>query len=100
MTADLDAGAADLAAGLRAAIADLDGYIERRAAERAAPLIAEARAEATEKIAQARAELQRQQDLIAEMRRVLGIRDQQLAQWLDHQRRGLCRQPLTAPRGR
>lgn len=44
---------------LAAMIADLDGYIERRAAELAAPLIEEARAQAAQEVATARNEVQR-----------------------------------------
>jgi hypothetical protein len=50
---------AKLAAELRAAITDLDGYIERHAVDRAAPLIAAARAEAGAQVTEARHELTR-----------------------------------------
>src|SRR5712691_9690068 len=67
MTSEGITGADGLVAELRAAIA----YIERRAAELAAPLIAAARAEAAAQVAEVRQELQRQEDLVAELRRVL-----------------------------
>lgn len=54
-------------------IADLDSYIERRAAERAAPAIDAARAEAADTVRQADAELTRRADLVAELRRRVKI---------------------------
>ncbi|HEY3958615.1 MAG TPA: hypothetical protein VGM53_35070 [Streptosporangiaceae bacterium] len=71
-----DDSAAGLAGHLRAAIADLDGYIERRAAELAAPHIADARARAPAEAGQLRAELGRRGDLVAELRqRIEGLED-------------------------
>jgi hypothetical protein len=66
---------------LRAMIADLDGYIGRRAAEVAEPLIAAAKAAADARVAEAECGLQRAQDLVAELRRVLEYRDRQLARF-------------------
>ncbi|HEY3958617.1 MAG TPA: hypothetical protein VGM53_35080 [Streptosporangiaceae bacterium] len=63
-----DDSAAGLAGHLRAAIADLDGYIERRAAELAAPRIADAHAQAAAEASRLRAELARRADLVAEQR--------------------------------
>jgi hypothetical protein len=73
--------AEDMADWLRAAITDLDGYIERRAAELTAPLIASAAAEAGTKAARAERELRTQQDLADELKTRLALRDRQLEQW-------------------
>lgn len=51
--------------------ADLQGYIERRAGEVAAPHIAEAGRLAGEEVAAARRQQERAEDLVAEMRRQL-----------------------------
>jgi hypothetical protein len=59
--------------------ADLDGYIERRAAELATPLIEQAEARADERLRSAGHEVQRQVDLVAELRKTLEVRDRQLA---------------------
>ena len=85
---------ADAAAGgasfdrLAAMIADLDGFINRRAAEQAAPLIDAARAEAAMAVAAAgrhiarlEAELTRARDLIDELRRHVDARNRQLDRW-------------------
>lgn len=50
-------------------IADLDGYIERRAQAIAEPIIARAKEAAQEHVDDARYETQRQTDLVAELRR-------------------------------
>lgn len=71
-----DGSAAGLAGQLRAVIADLDGYIERRAAELAAPGIAGAREQAAAEAGRLRAELARSEDLVAELRkRIEGLED-------------------------
>lgn len=70
-----------LAADLRAATADLDGYIQRRAAEMAAPLIEEARDQAAAEVAGARADAQRKDDLIAELRRRVQALERQCERW-------------------
>jgi hypothetical protein len=64
---------------LRRMIADLDGYIDRRASELAAPLIAEARKAAEDAVGKAEAEIRRQRDLIAEFRRQLAGQEKQTA---------------------
>jgi hypothetical protein len=64
-------------------IADLDGYIDRRAAGMAAPLIEEARAEAAREVAAARQETERKEDLIAEYRRRVKVMERQLDRWAD-----------------
>jgi hypothetical protein len=64
---------------LRVMLADLDGYIDRRAAELAKPLLDKALADVAETKRQARAEVQRQEYLVAELRRRLDARDRQLA---------------------
>ncbi|HEY3958623.1 MAG TPA: hypothetical protein VGM53_35110 [Streptosporangiaceae bacterium] len=71
-----DDSAAGLAGYLRAAVADLDGYIERQAAELAAPRIADARAQTAAEAKRLRAELARCGDLVAELRqRIEGLED-------------------------
>lgn len=71
-------------------IADLEGYIERRAAELAVPLADKARAEAakaTEAAEQHAGELQalltRAEDVNTELRRRLAAQDRQLGAWSD-----------------
>ncbi len=59
----------DLLARLAAMLADLQGYVERRAGGLAAPHIAEAGRLAGEEIAAARREQQRAEDLATELRR-------------------------------
>ena len=56
---------------LAAMIADLDGYIERHAAELAEPKIDVAQAAAAKEVRLARLETQRQEDLVKELRRRL-----------------------------
>ena len=56
---------AEVADRLAAMIADLEGFIDRRAADLATPLIEEARAEAAREVAAARHEAERKEDLIA-----------------------------------
>jgi hypothetical protein len=63
--------AAEVASQLAATVADLDGYISRRAGELAAPKIAEAIAAAERDVAAAQFEAVRSADLVAEMRRRL-----------------------------
>lgn len=70
-----------LAADLAAVVSDLDGYIERRAAEQAAPMIAAARQEADERVAEAAAQVQRGDDLVHELRRRLDALERQTAAW-------------------
>ncbi len=79
----------DLAAQLRAMITDLDGYIERRAAEMAAPIIEAARADADARIAEAQFGLQRRDALTEEMRRRLAMQDRHLADYLKAKREAL-----------
>ena len=68
---------------LAAMIADLEGFIDRRAAVLAAPLIEEARAEAAGQFAAARHEVERKEDLIAEYRRQVKVMERQLDAWQD-----------------
>ncbi|MEV0584074.1 hypothetical protein [Nonomuraea sp. NPDC050310] len=63
---------------LRAMISDLDGYIERRAAELAAPIVAKAQEEAAAEVQGARGLQQRAEDLNVELRRMLKVRDRQV----------------------
>jgi hypothetical protein len=72
-----DAGAAVLA-GM---ISDLDGHIGRRAAELTAPLIEEARAGAAAAAASARSDVQRKDDLVAELRRRIDFLERERGQW-------------------
>lgn len=65
----------DLTARLQDMIGDLQGYIERRAGELAAPLIAEAGVAAGQEVADARAKQRRAEDLVAELRRQLATAD-------------------------
>lgn len=66
-----DKAVANLAAGLALApaLADLEGYIERRAAELAKPLIDEVRHQASKRVREADKETERQADLVLELRR-------------------------------
>jgi hypothetical protein len=64
-------------------IADLEGFIDRRAAVLAAPLIEEARAEVAGQVAAARHEVERKEDLIAEYRRQVKVMERQLDAWQD-----------------
>jgi hypothetical protein len=75
--------AESLAADLRATAADLDGYIERRAAEHAAPLIAEAKDRADERVAEAQALLLREKDVLVELRRYIRSLNRQVTHWHD-----------------
>ncbi|MGI8333450.1 hypothetical protein ACRYCC_26155 [Actinomadura scrupuli] len=54
---------------------DLDGYLERRAAELAQPLIDKANAAAAERVREAEAEVTRQTDLVTELRRQIAPAD-------------------------
>jgi hypothetical protein len=58
---------------LRGMLADLDGYIQRRAEELATPLIEDAAEKAREMVAGAERETQRQRDLVAELRRRISV---------------------------
>ncbi|MGH3409453.1 MAG: hypothetical protein ACRDRJ_44220 [Streptosporangiaceae bacterium] len=76
MSVPPEGSAAGLAGQLRAVIADLDGYIEQRAAELAAPGIEGAREQAAAETRRLRAELTRREDLVAELRkRIEGLED-------------------------
>jgi len=70
---------AALAAQLQQAIADLDGNIERRAGELAAPIVARDRHHARAELDTIRVELQRRDDLVAELRRQLDVQLRQVA---------------------
>ncbi|MEU8378263.1 DNA translocase FtsK [Streptosporangium sp. NPDC048865] len=97
----------DLADSLRAATADLNAYIERRAQEIAAPRIAQAEADAAARIAElestAAAERQRHEDLLAEMRRQFQVTERRhdqlwwVAQYLPEPLRLLVRWPGPIP---
>lgn len=54
-------------------VANLDAYIDRRAAQLAQPLIDAAQADADAKVHAARMELQRKEDLLDELRRQLKV---------------------------
>jgi hypothetical protein len=74
----METDAVTLAATLSARVADLDGYIERKAAGIAAPMIEAARRAAAQAVTSAEHENQRQEDLNAELRRrVAGLMGQQ-----------------------
>jgi len=75
-----DTLAVALAAELRQVAADYDGYITRRATELAQPLIEAATAEAAERVRLMAARVQRAEDVIAELRPIVDVRDRQLAQ--------------------
>lgn len=60
---------------LRAMLADLDGYVQRRAEDLAEPMIRDAEARARVTIVEATGETQRQRDLVAELRRRLAADD-------------------------
>lgn len=67
--------------------ADLDGYIERRAFEVAAPMVEMARAlldevivMADERVQRAEGEVQHKEDVISELRRIVDIRDRRIAE--------------------
>jgi hypothetical protein len=69
------------AVALRAVTADLSGYIERRAAELAAPMITAALADAAAVRAAAAQEIERRDDLADELTRRLATIDRQLLGW-------------------
>lgn len=69
---------AETLARLQVILADLDGYITRRAEEVAEPLIRQARAEAALQARAAEFETQRQIDLVRELRRRLTSADRRL----------------------
>jgi hypothetical protein len=73
----------EAAGRLAAMIADLEGFIDRRAEDLAAPLIEEARAEAARQVAVARQKAERKEDLIAEYRRQVKVMERQLDAWQD-----------------
>ena len=60
---------------LRAMLADLDGYIQRRAEDLAAPMIRDTEARAQLAVTEARSEVQRERDLVHELRRRLAAGD-------------------------
>lgn len=68
-------------ADLREVTKDLRGYIERRASELAAPLIAAANAAADERVAEAHGEIERRDDVIKELSRRIAATDRNLARW-------------------
>lgn len=70
--------AAALAGQLRATVTDLDGYIEARASELAAPLVAAAEQRAAAAVREARQEVRRLEDLVDEIRKHLETRNRQL----------------------
>lgn len=71
---------ADALTRLRDCLADLEGYVTRRATELAAPLIEIAQAEAAALVKSAEFEAQRQIDLVRELRRRLAAIERQTAQ--------------------
>lgn len=66
-------------------IADLDGYIERRAQDLARPLIEEAEGDAAKRVLTALHEMQRQANLADELRRTLTVRDRELSRLKEEQ---------------
>jgi hypothetical protein len=70
-----------LADALAVITADLEGYIQRRAAELAAPMVAEAEERAAEKAGEAQAATRQQEDLVKELRRHLDAKERQIARW-------------------
>jgi transcriptional regulator with XRE-family HTH domain len=78
------AGPGALAERLSRITSDLESYLERRAREIAEPLIRTADEAARELVAQAQREVQRQEDLVAELRRQWGAAERR-AQRAEHQ---------------
>lgn len=66
-----------LAAELVTVTANLDEHIQRRAEELAAPLVAEAERKANEAVRDARMAVQRQEDIVAELRRRIAVMERQ-----------------------
>lgn len=66
---------------LAAMIADLEGYIERRATEIATPRIRAAEERAADDVAAARFQIELKEDVIAEQVRQLGVLDRALTKW-------------------
>jgi hypothetical protein len=84
VTAGQDGDAAAIAGILAGAVADLDGYIGRRAAELAAPMIRAALADADARSRAAAMAVQRRDDVVAELRRRVKVVDRlvdQAEQW-------------------
>ena len=63
---------------LEAITRDLEGYVDRRAAELAAPQIAAAEDRHRDQLAGLEAQNQRLDDLLGELRRLVSVRDKQL----------------------
>lgn len=68
---------------MAAMIADLDGYIARRAREIAQPMVRAAQDQASAQVGAAQRETERQRDLVTELGRRLGPADQQVEQIRD-----------------
>jgi hypothetical protein len=73
-------GIAEVQRTLALMLADLEGFIERKAREVAAPLIEQADAIAEERVREADQRTQRQADLVAELRRQAAFLRRQLDQ--------------------
>jgi hypothetical protein len=87
---------------LQACLADLDGYITRRAEDLAAPMIRDAEARARLAIVEAAGETQRQRALVEELRKRLRVQEQMREREQDARARlaALLRYPVaTNPAG-
>ncbi len=73
-----DTRTADLAETLRTMIVDMDGIIERRAQALALPIVEQARQEAADALVRAAAEVERERDVIAELRRHIAALERRL----------------------
>ena len=62
---------------LKGMLADLDGHIQRRAEDLAEPMIRDAEARAQLAAVEARGEVQRERDLVAELRKRISATDRQ-----------------------
>lgn len=92
-------GDAEALAGiLRATVADLDGYIGRRAAELAAPMVAAALADAGARTRAAAFAVQRRDDVIAEFRRRVRVVDRMVAELEQWRQAAGCQTPAELQR--
>jgi hypothetical protein len=82
---------------LRAMLADLDGYVQRRAEDLAEPMIRDAEARARLAVVEARGEVQRQTDLVAELRKRIEAQGRRLSEL--EECRGRLAAALSRPAG-
>lgn len=73
----------DTLSRLQACLADLDGYITRRAEDLAAPMIRDTEARARLSVIEAAGETQRQRALVEELRKRLRVQEQMRERELD-----------------